>query len=65
MRTNPTTGEMLNSLESEYARILKSWQSVMESTTDEELKARLHIVGNRNYTLYENLKNEILTGKKK
>jgi hypothetical protein len=56
---------MLKSLESEYDRILNSWQRLMESTTDEDLKAKLHIVGNRNHTLYENLKHEIMTGKKK
>jgi len=56
------TSQLLKSLEAEYGRLLLSWQSLMDKTTDPYAQHRLHIIGNRMHSYYEEIREEILTG---
>lgn len=60
----PNTNQLLKGLETEYDIMLARWQEQMRTTTDEETQHKLHIVGNRMYALYEQMRSDILSGKR-
>lgn len=60
----PNTNQLRKGLEAEYDIMLARWQKQMRETEDEETQHKLHIVGNRMYALYEQMSDEILSGKR-
>ena len=56
------TSQRLKALEAEYGRLLLEWHSLMEKITDPHAQHRLHAAGNRLHIMYEDMREEILTG---
>jgi hypothetical protein len=59
------TSQRLKALEADYERLLRQWQSLMDKTTDPHAQHRLHIIGNRMHSMFEEMRDEILTGGKR
>ena len=57
------TSQRLKALDAEYDLILRKWQNEMERATDPDRQHKLHIVGNRAHMLYEEMREEILSGR--